>query len=175
MTKASYLLRPWKRGDEYSLVKHANNKKIWDNLRDSFPYPFTIEEATKWIDKSLFIDPPINFVIEIDKQAVGGIGIVVKYDVYKKNAELGYWLGEQYWNLGIMTRAVKETIKYTFKTFELVRIYASVFEKNRASARVLEKAGFEKEAVLKKSVCKNNLVMNELIYSILNDNVILND
>lgn len=105
--------------------------------------------------------------VEHKTEAVGGIGIIYKTDIYRKSAEIGYWLGEPFWGQGIMTEAIKKIVYYTFNNSKIIRIYAEVFENNPASARVLEKAGFHLEAVHKKAIYKNSIIMSEMVYAIL--------
>ncbi len=97
--------------------------------------------------------------------AVGAIGLITQEDVYRKTIELGYWIGEKYWNKGIISAAVKEVVDYTFKNYDVVKIFAKVFDTNKASAKVLEKNGFILEARLKKQVFKSNIVLDELVYA----------
>ena len=165
------ILRNWQIGDIKSLAKNANNKKIWDNLRDQFPYPYTELAAKQWIEIANQDKPLTNFAIVYKNNAVGGIGIIKQTDVFRKNAEIGYWLGEKYWNKGFSTKAVKAMINYTFSNFDVERIFANVFESNIGSIRVLEKCGFTQEAFLKNSVIKNNKIQNCYIYSILKPDV----
>lgn len=147
-----YTLRQWQSGDEESLTKNANNYNIWRNLKDIFPHPYTIKDAHGWV--KIAQNSPETFAIVVDNEAVGGIGILLKDDIYQKNAEIGYWLGEAHWSKGIISSAITEIIEYTFKNYDVHRIYAGVFEYNLASMRVLEKAGFHKEAILKQSLFK---------------------
>jgi RimJ/RimL family protein N-acetyltransferase len=107
---------------------------------------------------------PTVFAIELNGEAVGGVGIVPQKDIFRKNAEIGYWLGQPFWGKGIITEAVQEITEYAFKHFDIHRLYAGVFEYNPASMRVLEKAGFHFEAILYQSVCKENKLWNEHIY-----------
>lgn len=160
-------VRPWKPGDELSLVENANNKKIWLNVRDIFPYPYTLKDAKQWIQLTKAEKPPKHFAIEVNGQAVGGIGVAPQQDVYRHSAEIGYWLGEKHWRKGIMTEAVKTITAYAFETFEICRIYAGVFEWNEASKRVLEKAGYECEGRLRKSVTKNGRTGDQFVYGII--------
>ncbi len=160
-------LRSWQDGDAGSLVANANNEKIWDNLRDVFPYPYKKKDAKKWITAAAAENPQTNFAIAVNGKAVGGIGIEVLPDVYRVSAELGYWLGEPFWNKGIMTKSIITITKYAFENFEISRIFAGVFEWNKASMRVLEKAGFEYEARLQKSIIKNGDIGDQYIYSLL--------
>jgi RimJ/RimL family protein N-acetyltransferase len=161
------VIRDWRSGDEDSLALHANNVKVWRNLRDSFPHPYTRRDAEKWIAICQSQSPAISFAIEVDASAVGGIGFVLKEDVYRRSIEIGYWLGEAHWGRGIMTEAVRAMTEYAFETFDVCRIYAGVFEWNRGSMRVLEKAGYELEARLKKSITKNGQCIDEVIYAII--------
>lgn len=167
------IVRPWQTGDELSLVKHANNRKIWRNVRDRFPYPYTLKDAEIWVRVAGADRNMLNLAIEFEGQAVGGIGIVFKQDVYRRSAEIGYWLGEAYWNRGIATRAVKALTAYIFKQkqFDINRIYAGIFEYNIASARVLEKAGYALEARLRKSVTKDGKTVDELVYAMLKEDL----
>jgi RimJ/RimL family protein N-acetyltransferase len=162
-------LRSWKETDAASLVRHANNERIAMNLRDGFPHPYTMEDARSWIKmvKENKKDP--IFAIEIEGEACGGIGLHGGQDVYRFNAEIGYWLSEQYWGKGIVSEAVRIVIRYGFDHYPWTRIYAGVFSNNPASMKVLEKAGFLREAIFKKSVKKRGSYLDEHVYSILKD------
>ena len=160
------LLRPWQHDDAHSLAKYANNKKIADNLRDGFPYPYTLHDAQSWL-KFALSSKSLLLAIEVDSEAVGSIGIIYKDDIYRKSAEIGYWLAEQYWNQGIMCSAIKNLTKHIFANSDIIRIYAGVFESNQASAKTLVKAGFRYEATHKKAVIKNGIIMDETIYTLL--------
>ena len=161
------VLRPWQSGDEASLVKHANNRNIWRNVRDRFPYPYTMEHALTWIELSKHVQPVTNFAIVVDGAAVGGIGLILKDDIYSRSAEIGYWLGEEFWGRGIVTEAVRALTDWAFLNFDLCRIYAGVFEWNPGSMRVLEKAGYQLEARLRKRVTKDGQTIDELVYAVI--------
>jgi [ribosomal protein S5]-alanine N-acetyltransferase len=158
-------LRSWEKADVPALVKYADNRKIWLNVRDAFPYPYTRKDAEAWINTMQ--DPLTNFAIAGPAEAIGGVGFNLQEDVYCRSAEIGYWLGEPYWNRGIATLAVAATVKYAFATFDLVRLYATVFEWNPASARVLEKNGFKLEGRLLKSVTKDGKTIDSLQYALV--------
>jgi RimJ/RimL family protein N-acetyltransferase len=162
-------IRKWQKGDEQELANQANNKKIFNNLRDLFPHPYTITEAKKWIRFNLNIDPPENMAIIVDGKVAGGIGIKRMEDIYHLNMEIGYFLGEEYWGKGITTEAVRQFVEFVFKTFDIRRIFAPVFEFNIASQKVLEKIGFRKEAILHQSLYKNGKFHNEIIYALLRE------
>lgn len=162
-----FRLRPWQPGDEASLAYHANNPKIWRNVRDRFPHPYTRADAEGWIAIASANTPLTNFAIDVDGAAVGGIGVMLQEDVSRKSAEIGYWLGEAYWGRGIVTAAVRAMTDYAFATFDLCRLYANVFEWNPASMRVLEKAGYEFEGRRRKSAFKEGQIIDEMIYAII--------
>ncbi|MBI3804329.1 MAG: GNAT family N-acetyltransferase [Nitrospirae bacterium] len=158
-------LRDWRPGDEASLILHANNRNIWINLRDRFPHPYRLADARKWIRQASEVTPQTQFAIVVNEAAVGGVGFEVRGDVFRRSAEIGYWLGERFWGRGITTEAVMALTDYAFKTFDLCRIDAGVFEWNAASIRVLEKAGYTCEALLRKSVTKEGQTIDQLIYA----------
>ena len=160
------IVRSWRPKDRESLARHANNPKIAEYLRDIFPHPYGLDAAKQWIDLCSCQIPEVNFAIDVDGKAVGGIGIILQSDIYRKNAEIGYWLGEAYWGQGIMTPVLKSMVKYTFQNFDLERIFAGIIQHNHASMRVLEKAGFVSEAIIKKGIVKNGKLYGEHIYSI---------
>lgn len=167
MKLSKSVLRAWKPGDEPSLVRHANSRTIWRNLRDAFPQPYTLADAKRWIEVANPATPITNFAIVVDGAAVGAIGLVLREDVFRRSAEIGYWLGEAFWGRGIVTEAVRAVTDYAFETFDLCRVYAGVFEWNPASMRVLEKAGYEFECRMKKSVTKDGETIDEFIYAIV--------
>lgn len=162
-----FLLRPYQLADKLALVKHANNKNISDNLRDRFPNPYTEKDAEWFINFVLENNNPgTNFTIEINNEAAGSIGFSLGEDVYRLNAEIGYWLGEEHWGKGIMTNVIKTIVKYIFKNFDIKRIYAMPFATSIGSVKALERAGFIKEAIIHNGVIKNSKVLDYYIYSI---------
>ncbi len=163
------MLRYWRRGDEASLVRHANNYDIWRNLRDRFPHPYTHEDAREWIDHTLNEDPPVNLAITVNHEAIGGIGIIPGSDIHHRSAEIGYWLGEEFWGRGIATEAVKAASQWAVDNYDLNRLWAGVFEHNAASARVLVKAGYQFEARLRQAVTKESRALDELIYALVRE------
>ncbi len=158
-------IRPWKQEDKEPLAAIANNFNIWQNLRDRLPHPYTPEDAEDWINFNKNILPTLNFCIEVDGQVAGSIGLTPQIDVHRNNMEIGYFLGEPFWHKGIATRAVGLLLQYVAEVFpHISRIYAPVFERNKPSMRVLEKNGFHLEAILKRSVIKNNIVLDEYLW-----------
>ena len=160
-------LRPLRYADKQRLSELANNTKIWDNLRDMFPHPYTLEDAEKFLDSVKQQDPQMTFAIEYEFMLAGVIGLILQTDVYRKSAEIGYWLGEPFWGKGITTTAVRLATSYAFETLNLIRVYAGIFEGNEASKRVLEKNGYKLEGISRKSVFKNNKMLDEYRYGIV--------
>jgi RimJ/RimL family protein N-acetyltransferase len=169
-------LREWQMSDAASIAENANNIAIWDNVRDYFPHPYSEENGRQFIGMVLSKPKPAtDMSIIIDGKAVGGVGIVLQTDVERVSAEMGYWLGENYWNRGVMTDVVKQMVTYTFTHFpELRKIYAPVFDFNIASQRVLQKAGFECEGILKQAAIKNGKVTDLHYYGMLKSRWISN-
>ncbi len=159
------LLRPWRIGDEPSLEKHANNRNVWINVRDHFPHPYTRGDAMRWVQHASTNLSETVFAIVVEGNAVGSIGIVPKDDVFRKSMEIGYWLGEEFWKRGIITEAIGAVSRYAFERFDIVRLYADVFEWNKASAHVLEKNGYIFEARLRKAVFKDGMIADALMYA----------
>jgi len=165
LTLEQCTIRPWRLDDADSLARHANNRKVWIALRDLFPHPYTIEDAHTFLKSVISSEPVTLFCVEANEAAVGGIGIRIGADVHRHTAELGYWLGEEFWARGVMTEAVGAFTDFCFDRFSLRRIYAEPFANNRASARVLEKAGFSFEGRLKNNVVKDGQVLDSLLYA----------
>ncbi len=164
-----FQLRTWRKDDVESLVKYANNYEIAKNLTNFFPYPYTHEAGRNFIELCLAASPPNRFAIAVKGEAVGGIGIHLQTDIYSKNAELGYWLGQPFWGKGIVTAAVKQMIAYGFAHFDIHRIFARPFGTNIASQKVLEKAGFQLEARFESTIFKNEQYFDELVYAVRRD------
>jgi len=148
----------------------ANNKNIWDNLRDYIPYPYTVSDAKFFINLTKKQDPQQSFGIDFKNELCGVISLVLQKDVYRKSAEIGYWIGEPYWGKGIATKAVALITQYGFESLHLIRIYTGVFMHNTASMHVLEKNGYCKEGIFKNAVVKNDIVLDEHRYFIVNKN-----
>lgn len=161
------IIRDWQMDDVPSLVKYADNRKIWQNLRDGFPHPYTADDAEKFITRVNSSDPRTAFAIANDSEAIGSIGMLPGVDVHRFAAEMGYWLAEPFWGKGIMTEAVRFFIDWAFSEFNLHRISAEPYATNTASCRVLEKAGFIKEGVTRSSAFKDGKIVNQIIYGII--------
>jgi len=161
-----FTLRPWHAGDLDNLVKFANNYNIARYMTNQFPHPYSIENGKVFIAFATGETPPRILAIDVNGVAAGGIGVHPQHDIQFKNAELGYWLAEPYWNQGIMSRAVRQMVNYTFGNFDLERIFARPFGSNTASQKVLEKAGFRLEARFENTFFKDGEYLDELVYAV---------
>ena len=165
----NFKLRSWKISDLDSLVKYANNKDIAKYMTDKFPFPYEDSNGRAFIEFATKDDPIHIFAIDIDGQAVGGIGIHPQDDIRRKNAELGYWLAEPFWGKGIISSAIKQIIDFAFETYDIDRVFACPFGTNSASQKVLEKNNFILEGKFEKSLIKNGELEDELIYAVRRD------
>lgn len=157
-------IRDWCEDDADSLAQHANDREVFLRVSDRFGHPYSIDNARKFLARTMSAEPRTNFAIEVEGAAVGGIGLKLGDDIRKQSAELGYWIGREFWNRGIMTEAVVAFCERTFAAFDLHRIGAFVFSNNPTSARVLEKAGFVFEGRLKHEVVKDGVLLDSLVY-----------
>ena len=153
------------------MVHHANSWKVARNLRDVFPHPYAEKDARDFVALCIQNEGKGQLcrAIDVGGQAVGTISLTVGGDVYRRSGELGYWLGEEFWGRGIMTAAVQRICREGFERFDLVRIYAEPFASNTASRRVLEKAGFTLEGVMRRGVYKDGQVLDYCMYALLRD------
>lgn len=163
ITGNGFVLRPWREGDEESLARHGDDAGVADNLRDGFPQPYTIEDARTFIR----LAPEGHLAIEVDGQAVGGIGFTPGRDVERLSAEVGYWLGRAYWGRGITTLAVRQLADHLFATTPIIRLFATPYASNRASMRVLEKAGFTHLTTLHRAAVKHGRIVDMEYYELL--------
>lgn len=171
ITKMEWKLREWRMEDAQSIARYASNPAVAANLRDVFPSPYALQDAQDYLRCCIEGDKTAErcLAIQVNGEAAGSIGVFVKDDVYRKSAELGYWLGEPFWGGGIMTGAVRQICSDAFSRFDIARIYAEPFAANIGSRRVLEKAGFQLEGLLRNSVYKNGVLQDSCIYALLKE------
>ena len=163
-------VRDWRPGDAASLAQHANDRRIWLNMRDAFPHPYTSADATAFLARAVAMRPVTWFAVTVNDMAVGGIGYTPHEDVERVSAEIGYWLGTAFWGRGIMTAALNAVTAHAFRAHpDLRRLYAVPYVTSAASARILEKAGYRLEGRLRQSVVKNGQILDQFMYSILRD------
>lgn len=166
-------IRKWELSDAKDLSIALSNRKIQDNLRDGLPYPYTEEDGAAFISAMLSKDEndTFAFAITVDGKVIGSIGAFRQGNIHRQTAELGYYIAEEYWGKGIMTEAVKQICEYVFSKSDIIRIYAEPFAYNAASCRVLEKAGFQYEGMLRNNAVKNGKVIDMKMYSLLKEDI----
>ena len=162
------VVRPWRMEDEEAVVRHANNIKVARQLRDRFPHPYTRANAIPFLKAAVGSADPSNLAIEVNGEAAGAIGYVRGVDVERYSAEIGYWLGEQYWGQGIASEALSLVTNHVFESMNLLRLFALPFADNAGSIRVLEKAGYVREAILRASSVKYGQPRDQALYVRIN-------
>lgn len=166
-----YRIRDWDHDDAQALVQYANNRMVSRWLRDGFPYPYTWSDAKTFLSVVTVQEVRTTFALATAQEAIGGIGLEFGEDIHRFTAELGYWLAEPFWGRGIMTEAVHVFTAWAFENFEVHRIHARPFVTNAASARVLEKAGFQREGRLRANVFKSGEILDQFLYARVRDGI----
>ncbi|KAF4835128.1 putative N-acetyltransferase YoaA [Colletotrichum tropicale] len=177
LTLSKSILRTYHPSDAPSVAKAANSKAVVIHLRNQFPHPYTLADAESWI--SMNQTPPYRswvIICPTSGRAMGSIGIIPGKDVYLRGYELGYWLGEEFWGQKIMSELVPAFVKWMFdgmgeEKAEVERLWAGVFSENKASQALLQKSGFQLEGRLRKAVFKNGVLMDEMVYAIVRDDL----
>ena len=163
-------LRAIRKDDAERIALLLNNKNIWDNVRDYLPHPYSLDDAKEFIEIAIDKKPREHYAISYKNELVGISGLHGKPDVYRRTGELGYWIGEPYWNLNIGTETIRQLVEIGFDELGLVRLEAEVYEYNMASVRILEKNGFEREGTLRSRVTKNGKIWDSFMYARINEN-----
>lgn len=166
-----FVLRAWRREDIPTVARYANNPRVAENLRDIFPFPYTEADAAAYILNCIKAEEKLTLrrAVDIGGEAVGSITVTPGDDVYRKSAEVGYWLAEPFWGQGIMSEAIRRISEEAFCRMDIVRLYAEPFARNTGSRRALEKAGFVLEGILRSSVYKNGQILDSCLYARLRD------
>lgn len=158
-------LRPWRAADRNSLLRHADDRQVWRNLTDSFPHPYTAQDADAWLALCAQAGRSVHLAITVNGTAVGGIGAIAGEGTGHASADFGYWLGQAVWGRGIATAAAQALAGRLLASGAFARLQASVFAWNPASMRVLEKAGFVREGLLRHSVTKDGCLIDSVLYA----------
>lgn len=164
-------LRKWKMEDAQQLSEMLNNQKILANLRDGLSFPYTIDDAKEYIQAMLDADQDQTFAYAItdEKRVIGSIGVFRKDNIHFQTAELGYYIAEPDWGQGHGTRAVRQVCELIFETTDIIRIFAEPFARNLGSCRILEKAGFQLEGILRKNALKNGRTEDMKLYALVRE------
>ncbi len=164
-------IRKWKLGDKYDLAANLNNPDVLNNLRDGLPYPYTEHDAEEFIRAMLSADKDSTFAfaITLDDKVIGSIGVFRKDNIHFRTAEMGYYIGKPYWGNGYVTNAVRQVCAYVFENTDIIRIFAEPFAHNKASCRVLEKAGFQYEGTLRCNAVKCGNIVDMKMYALVKE------
>lgn len=157
-----WTLRAWRASDAESLAQHANNERVWRNMSEAFPHPYTLEAARHWVARGHIDFGGDNWAIALDDDAVGGCGLHQGAGGERCNVEIGYWLGEPYWGRGVVAQVARVLTEQAFARPEVSRVFAAVHSDNPASMRVLQKNGFFREAELRQSAIKAGRVIDRV-------------
>jgi [ribosomal protein S5]-alanine N-acetyltransferase len=153
--------------DKSDLIYHINDIDVAKNTL-TIPYPYTGADAEYYFNLIKESDSkngkPTSFAIRFEGKLIGGIGRIVSYGMDSHKDEIGYYIGKDYRNMGIMTSVVNAFTDFLHKEHHLVRIEAGVFLQNECSMKVLEKAGFEYECVKRKYHQKANEYLDAKMY-----------
>jgi RimJ/RimL family protein N-acetyltransferase len=158
-------VRSWQIADKDELVRIANKRQIWRNLTDLFPHPYTEADADFWIAHANTPSASIHQAVEVGGRVAGSIGIIAGEGMSRHTGQFGYWLGEGYWGRGIATAVARAMVAYADENLPFVRLEAPVFAWNPVSMRVLEKAGFVREGVLRRSAFKDGEFVDTVMYA----------
>jgi [ribosomal protein S5]-alanine N-acetyltransferase len=163
------IVRSYRVTDAPSLTRHGNNRKVWLNLRDRFPHPFEEQGCVEYITRGLQSPVEASFAIDVGGAAIGGISLHLGTDIERVGAEMGYWIGEEFWGRGIASAAIKLVTAHAFTDLGLLRVFAVPFTTNAASCRALEKAGYQREGTLRRSAIKDGRVLDQHLYAAVRD------
>lgn len=164
-------LSEFRSSDKDALIEHLNDQDIYERtLR--IPFPYTEAAADEWL--ALYAKTtekhgqPAHFAIRTgDDALIGGCGLN-DFEIGKSHrGEIGYWLAKRWWGQGIITAVVQRVCQHAFEEFGLVKIIAHVVTHNPASARVLEKCGFEQEGLLRKHFLKDGQFIDARLFALL--------
>jgi ribosomal-protein-alanine N-acetyltransferase len=170
LARGPAVVREWREDDADQLAVQANDRRVWQNLRDAFPHPYGLEDARRFLAIALARVPPSFFAIVADGRIAGGIGYTLQTDVERVGAEIGYWVAPSHWGRGLATAALQAATDHAFGAHpELRRIWAVPYATNPASARVLQKAGYTCEGTLRQSAVKDGRVVDQWMYAIVRD------
>lgn len=158
-------LKKWAPEDRSALAA-IGNAVDRSFLSDRLPDPYTETAADQWLHSVMARDGKngIFRAIVVDGQIVGTISVDQKEDVYRKDADIGYFLVTGLWSRGIMTEAVRQVSAIAFEELDIVRITGLVYADNTASCRVLEKNGFQAEGRMKDAIYKNGIFHDQCVY-----------
>ncbi len=163
------LLRPFNRDDASQVQRLAGNSEVAEGTHH-IPHPYPEGAAERWIGshrENYDRGEAVHFAILL-KETTHLIGanslIILRHD---NRAELDFWIGREYWNLGYCSEAVREVIHFAFQTLGMHRIHTSHYGRNIAAGRVLQKVGMKYEGRMREHVMRNDVLENIELYGLL--------
>jgi len=160
-----WALRAWRSSDAETLAEHADNPAVWRNMSEAFPHPYTAEIAAHWVEHGHVDFGGDNWAITYHDAAVGGCGVHGGEGMFRCSVEIGYWLAQPHWGLGVATQVAAALTVRAFALPEVTRVFAPVHADNPASMRVLEKNGFVREGLQRLSVMKAGRAIDRVIWA----------
>ncbi|GMQ94415.1 MAG: hypothetical protein BMS9Abin12_1905 [Acidimicrobiia bacterium] len=148
------------------LIDAASDERIHRYMSDEFPYPYTRERATAWIDFCMGEEPANNFLVDVDGVLRGGVGAAPMCGERVGGAEIGWWIDPNWWGRGIASAATSALIDYLFIERGFERLWAPVMAPNGASARVAAKVGMVLEGTARSAYVKHGKRYDELDFGI---------
>lgn len=169
LTTERLRLRPFAPGDAPEVARMVGDRRVAE-MTLNIPHPYPVGAAAQWIaahapaaaEGSLY-----SFAIERreDSTLLGAIALTPTARF--RRAEIGYWLGVEYWNRGYTSEAARQIVAFGFAQLGLVRIQATCYPRNPASARVMQKAGLRYEGLLRGYVYKDGVQEDIAMYAML--------
>lgn len=170
LTLSKSKIRSFRPDDAPSLTKHIGTYSVARNMA-MIPHPYSLKDAEEWIGIATSRNPETHFAIAVNDEVVGGIGVEVgDHRGIPRNehcAEIGYWLAETYWGRGIMSEAVPALTEWAFTELPLIRLYAVVYSRNPASARILAKTGYDLEGTMRARYFRDGEFIDGLLYAMV--------
>jgi RimJ/RimL family protein N-acetyltransferase len=166
------MLAGFEPSDVASLVRHINDPTVYQNTA-TIPSPYTEADAEAWfriVQQNLEAHSlPCNWAIRHESAGlIGVISCFCRTGATGHKDEIGYWLAAPFRGQGLMTDVVRAFCAWLWASRpQLVRIEAWVYAHNPASARLLEKAGFEREGYARKFEYKDGAHIDALLLALL--------
>ena len=145
------------------LVNHLNNWNVVKWLVN-VPYPYTFNDAEKWLEKSSKEELALNIFLK--NNLIGGITIDKRTS--NNTPVLGYWIGEDYWGKGYAIEACNSLISYFFSNHSVNILYASHMLNNEKSKKILLNLGFQKVSEGKVFSLSKNIEVEDVNYKLVN-------
>ena len=157
-------LRKLQISDAALFAELANDMRIAENTSDRFPHPYNETDAQRFIDMHQDESNAAVFGILFNGVLVGGIGLHFRADIYRKTAELGYWINPEFWGKGIATKAIHQILEYGFSNLDIAVVVAHVFGRNAASQHILIKQNFTRLGVIPNGAYKLGKYEDDVIF-----------